>query len=140
MKASPGKCLHYYFYFIDPELGLCYFRVPTWCPFRLQFYCNGHSWLATQLHQKSIAFELHDNAFTQMADWSVANQLAERMDSQTLHTLLDTFAQRYCPVIQKLNLTYQWSIWQAEYATDLVFKNANGDTTAHRSVLYDSAS
>ena len=30
-----GKCLHYYFYFIDPQLGLCYLRVPTWCPFRL---------------------------------------------------------------------------------------------------------
>ena len=44
-----GKCLHYYFYFIDEELGLCYLRVPTWCPFRLQFYCNGHSWLARQL-------------------------------------------------------------------------------------------
>ena len=37
-----GKCLHYYFYFIDADLGLCYLRVPTWCPFRLQFYCNGH--------------------------------------------------------------------------------------------------
>jgi len=22
------------------ELGLCYLRVPTWCPFRLQFYMN----------------------------------------------------------------------------------------------------
>ena len=125
LKASPGKCLHYYFYFIDPALGLCFLRVPTWCPFRLQFYCNGHSWLATQLHQKGIAYELHDNAFTQIADWPAANQLAERMDSKSLHEYLDTFAQRYCPVIQKLNLTYQWSLWQTEYATDLVFKNAN---------------
>ena len=38
----PGKCLHYYFYFIDAELGLIYVRVPTWA-FRLQVYCNGHS-------------------------------------------------------------------------------------------------
>lgn len=124
LKASPGKCLHYYFYFIDPALGLCYLRVPTWCPFRLQFYCNGHSWLATQLQQKRVVFELHDNAFTQIADWSVANQLAEHLDGKTLHAYLDTFAQRYCPVIQTLHLTYQWSLWQIEYATDLVFKNA----------------
>lgn len=47
-----GKCLHYYFYFIDEELGLCYVRVPTWCSFRLQFYCNGHNWLARQLDRK----------------------------------------------------------------------------------------
>ena len=30
-------------YFIDEELGLCYVRVPTWCPFRLQVYCNGQN-------------------------------------------------------------------------------------------------
>lgn len=99
--------------------------MPTWCPFRLQFYCNGHSWLATQLQQTGVAFELHDNAFTQIADWSVANQLAEQMDSQTLHAYLDAFAQRYCPVIQKLNLSYPWSSWQTEYATDRVFKHAS---------------
>src|SRR5712692_3988261 len=49
LKPDSGKCLHYYFYFIDEKLGLCYLRVPTWCPFRLQFYCNGHSWLARKL-------------------------------------------------------------------------------------------
>jgi lipopolysaccharide biosynthesis protein len=31
---------------MDRELGLLYVRVPTYCPFRLQVYCNGHSWLA----------------------------------------------------------------------------------------------
>src|ERR1044072_5702232 len=37
LRYDDGKCLHYYFYFIDEDLGLCYVRVPTWCPFRLQF-------------------------------------------------------------------------------------------------------
>jgi hypothetical protein len=36
LRPDDGKCLPYYFYFIDPELGLCYVRVPTWCPFRLR--------------------------------------------------------------------------------------------------------
>jgi hypothetical protein len=40
LRFDDGKCLHYYFYFLDEELGLCYVRVPTWCPFRLQFYCK----------------------------------------------------------------------------------------------------
>ena len=31
-----GKCLHYYFCFVDEELGLCHVRVPTWLPCRLQ--------------------------------------------------------------------------------------------------------
>src|SRR5216110_102690 len=46
LRRTQAKCLHYYFYFIDPEFGLCYLRVPTWAPFGLQFYCNGHSALA----------------------------------------------------------------------------------------------
>ena len=27
-----------YFYFIDKYFGLCYLRVPTWSPFRLQYF------------------------------------------------------------------------------------------------------
>ena len=42
LSAKDKKCLRY-FYFIDSALGLCYLRVPTWCPFRLQFYCNPHN-------------------------------------------------------------------------------------------------
>ena len=28
-KNDKVKCLHYYFYFIDKEYGLCFFKVPT---------------------------------------------------------------------------------------------------------------
>jgi len=62
LRPDSGKCLHYYFYFMDAELGLVYLRVPTWSPFRLQFYCNGHSWLARQLAQEGIGFTAADNA------------------------------------------------------------------------------
>jgi len=27
LRPELGKCLHYYFYFIDQEFGLCYLRV-----------------------------------------------------------------------------------------------------------------
>ena len=63
LRPDSGKCLHYYFYFLDAELGLVYLRVPTWSPFRLQFYCNGHSWLARQLTAAGIGFISADNAF-----------------------------------------------------------------------------
>ena len=123
VKAATGKCTHYYFYFIDEELGLCHLRVPIWAPFRLQFYFNGHTWLASQLKQKGIGFELRDNAFLQIDDFESANQLAAQLDIEQLHAKLDGFARRYCPVIHDLNLRYNWSIMQAEYATDLVFKH-----------------
>jgi menaquinone-dependent protoporphyrinogen IX oxidase len=122
LKFDYGKCLHYYFYFIDDELGLCYLRVPTWCPFRLQFYFNGHSLLASQLKRKGIAFELQDNAFVMIADFARANQLAQQLNIVKLHRKLDGFVKRYCPVINSLNGIYHWSTMQAEYATDVVFK------------------
>jgi hypothetical protein len=123
LKSRRGKCLHYYFYFIDQDFGLCYLRVPTWCPFRLQFYFNGHNWLANQLKQRGMAFEQCDNAFLGIADFEVANQLTAQLDIETLHAKLDSFAQRYCPVVTQSGLQYSWSIMQAEYATDLVFKH-----------------
>jgi hypothetical protein len=122
LKKRSGKCLHYYVYFIDEDYGLCYLRIPTWCPFRLQFYCNGHRWLAQQLKQKGIEFELMDNAFVDIADFDAANQLAAQIEPEALHAKLDELAQRYCPVVKKLDLTYRWTIMQAEFATDLVFK------------------
>ena len=123
LKPDSGKCLTYYFYFIDEELGLCYLRVPTWCPFRLQFYFNGHHWLSNQLKKRDIAYEMADNAFVHIADYAVANRLADEFDAETLHLRLDEFAQRYCPMVSTLKLTYYWSVMQAEYATDLVFKS-----------------
>jgi len=68
LRADQGKCLHYYFYFIDEELGLCYLRVPTWAPFGLQFYCNGHSALAMALKREGIEYAQADNAFLRIAD------------------------------------------------------------------------
>ncbi|GFP19144.1 hypothetical protein HKBW3S03_00648 [Candidatus Hakubella thermalkaliphila] len=68
LKHDTAKCLPYYFYFIDPELGLCYLRVPTWCPFQLQFYFNMHNWLATKLNKHSIPHVLNDNTFLEIGE------------------------------------------------------------------------
>ncbi len=122
VKPDSGKCLHYYFYFIDPDLGLCYLRVPTWCPFRLQFYCNGHARLAAQLAEQQIGATALDNAFMHIDDYDRANDLAAQWDGQWLRQKLDDYAKQYCPVGDTLHLSYYWSLMQVEYALDLVFK------------------
>lgn len=93
-----GKCLHYYFYFIDPLLGLCYLRVPTWCPFRLQFYFNGHNWLAARLAKRGVSYTFKDNAFLDIADFAIAQGLSDKIWVEDLHQVMDIFAERYCPV------------------------------------------
>jgi len=122
LKPDDGKCLHYYVYFIDEDLGLCSLRVPTWCPFRLQFYCNGHSVLARQMTQRNIAYRVLDNAFGWIADFAQAQKLADEFRVEMLHRKLDEFAGRYCPVVKQFGLNYHWSLDQVEFATDIVFQ------------------
>jgi hypothetical protein len=122
MKPDSGRCLHYYFYFIDPELGLCHLRVPTWAPFRLQFCLNGHNWLAARLKRHGIGYKLVDNAFVDIDDFERAQQLADGMRADTLHRKLDQYTRAFCPVAAEFTAGYHWSLMQLEYATDIVFR------------------
>jgi len=122
LKPDTSKCLHYYFYFIDQQVGLGYVRVPTWCPFRLQVYINGHNLLASELKQAGIKFSMIDNAFDSLEDAGKAQELSDKISIEKLHRKLDEFAWQFCPVYKDFNLRYHWSVMQAEYATDIVFK------------------
>jgi hypothetical protein len=121
LRPDDGKCLHYYFYFIDEELGLCDVRVTTWCPFRLQIYLNGHHRLACRLQRKQIGHTPRDNAFVQIDDFERAQKIADDWPVEKLHHKLDEWAERYCPVIRRFEVRYHWSLEQVEFSTDLVF-------------------
>ena len=123
IRPDSGKCLHYYFYFQDAKFGLVYLRVPTWSPFRLQFYCNGHSWLARKLTAQGIGYTMADNAFVRIDDWGRAQQLADALSPDQLHRTLDGYAALCCPVSEVFGQSYHWSLMQVEYATDLAFRS-----------------
>jgi hypothetical protein len=122
-RPDSGKCLHYYFYFMDAAFGLVYLRVPTWSPFRLQFYCNGHNWLARKLAAEGIGYTMADNAFTRIDDWERAQELADSLSPDALHRTLDQYAEQCCPVTEVFGQSYHWSLMQVEYATDLAFRS-----------------
>lgn len=123
LRPDSGKCLHYYFYWMDAKLGLTYLRVPTYSPFRLQFYCNGHSWLAKKLAAEGIEFTLLDNAFVRIEDWARAQAFADSLQPDALHRILDRYARECCPVLDVFGQRYHWSLMQVEYSTDLVFRS-----------------
>lgn len=124
LRPDQGKCLHYYFYFIDEELGLCYLRVPTWAPFGLQFYCNGHSALACALKRAGIAFVQEDNAFLRITELARAQALADAFNPEQLHRRLRHYAHWLCPVADVFGQDdWHWSIRQVEYSTDLMFRS-----------------
>lgn len=124
LRPDTGKCLHYYFYFIDEVLGLCYLRVPTWAPFTLQFYCNGHSALARALQREGIDFVQEDNAFLRISDHGRAQALADAFGPDAIHPRLKRYAHWLCPVADVFAQDdWHWSIRQAEYSTDLMFRS-----------------
>lgn len=122
LRYKEAQCSHYYFYFMDDYLGLCFVRVPTWLPCRLKVYFNGHNWLAKRLEAEGIDYEMIDNAFSYIEDYNRAQEISDSFDVSKLHQLLDQFAQTFCPEYMTLGESYHWSILQAEYATDIIFR------------------
>ena len=98
LRPAQGKCLYYYFYFIDEDFGLCYLRVPTWAQLGLQFYCNGHGAFARSLRREVIDFLQQDNAFLRIADLPRAQALADSFNPEQLHRRLKRYAHWLCPV------------------------------------------
>ena len=120
--GDDGKCLHYYFYFMDEALGLCHVRVPTWMPCRLQVCFNGHNWLAGQLRKRGIDYRMADNAFSQIADWPQAQLISDAWEAKSIHALLTAMARQCCPIFTDFADDYHWSVDQCEYSTDIVFR------------------
>ena len=122
VKGSQSKCLHYYFYFIDEYLGFGYIRVPTWLPMRMQVYVNGHDILARKLDKAGISYTTIDNAFDSIGNLKKAQELSDKIEVDIIHQRLELLSKKYCPIHTDFNNTYHWSIMQAEYATDIIFK------------------
>ena len=140
LKPRKAQCIHYYFYFIDEELGLCHVRVPTWAPFPLQFYFNGHNWLANRLRNKGIGFTLADNALVAIDDFAEAQKLSNDFSVKKLHRKLDRYARLCCPVQDSFPAGLHWTIKQVEYAMDIVWNKPDDlaplyDAMLRRSVL-----
>ena len=89
----------------------------------MQFYCNGHGWLAQKLKTRRIGFTQVDNAFVRLDDFARAQQLADGFKPEQLHRILDRYARQCCPVHKSFGQGYHRSLLQVEYATDLVFRS-----------------
>jgi hypothetical protein len=123
-RPRPQRVLYYYF--LDADFGLMHVRIQTWFPFTTQVYVNGHEWLARQMLQQQLGFVQHDNAFTQLDDPGQAQQLADRFPRLSWVKLLNRWAAQVNPLLGESWLgerDYYWVIDQAEYSTDVLFRD-----------------
>jgi len=137
------KCLHIYFYFIDEELGLCYFRIQTFFPFKVQIYFNGKEQLVQKLEKEQIIYEKDDNCITYFSDFNRAQELADDLDISQLHARFDQWVEKYVIILPELtkrwNLSYHWSTKQIEYAKDIIFKTQKGLETLYFQLIQHCA-
>jgi hypothetical protein len=129
LRLQPRKCLHIYKYYLHSVFGFLGTRLQTWFPFNVQIWLNGREWLARQLQSKGRTdFVRHDNCFTELGDPALAQRLMDQQLSISWKRLLDSLARALNPVhgqvFKSWPLTYYWSAYQSEWATDLLFRDS----------------
>jgi hypothetical protein len=121
------KCLHFYFYLLDPELGFMHIRLQSWFPFEIQVYINGHEWLAQEMERQGIAYKRYANCFTHIDDLEAAQKLCERFAHRRWPRILNALARWVNPMLHTIKQTgfgeYYWVIDQCEIATDVMFED-----------------
>lgn len=122
------KCLFVYHYAIDPVFGWMNARIQTWLPFNIQICLNGREWLSRLLDHSAIQYRRQDNCFPWIKDIGAAQKLMDEQLRTRWPQVLRTIARRLNPDHEKLfpetALDYYWSVYQSEWATDLMFKDA----------------
>jgi hypothetical protein len=122
------KCLYVYQYWQHPVLGWMNARIETWFPFSIQICMNGREWLARQMDCASMGYQQQDNCFPWVADWEKAQQLMNAQLQTKWPELLDGIAHLLNPlhdeIFRRFPISYYWSTYQSEWATDIVFGKA----------------
>lgn len=119
------KCLHFYLYYLHPELGLCHVRLQSWFPFEVQVWVNGREMLARALDRAGIGYLRHANTFLTVDDWERVQKVANRLARKSWPRLLDRLVRPLNPVLADIRRAgfggYYWVADQAEVATDVAF-------------------
>ena len=118
------QCKHLYFYFDDSEYGFMNIRLQTWFPYHIQICLNGREWLRRGLEREGINFFVHGNKFLHIADYQKAQKLLDKQLDIRFTDLLNSFAMKIFPNMKDtlgLYLSYYWTLWQSEWATDFIF-------------------
>lgn len=140
LVARTRKCLHYYIYWQDRQLGLTQVRIQTWLPMNVHIVLNGREWLSRQMTEAQIEFQRRDNCFPWVSDFERAQALLDRQLDTQWPKLLDRLLGRACPVLSALwpdfPLYRYWSADQTEWATDVCFRSGRDLAELYPSLIH----
>jgi hypothetical protein len=118
------KCKHLYFYLDHEQYGFMNIRLQTWFPYHIQVCLNGREWLRRSLEHKGVDFVSRGNKFVHVDDYELAQRLLDRQLDTRWERMLDRFLSDVFPARQAIlgpHLSYYWTLWQSEWATDLIY-------------------
>ncbi len=127
LVKRPRQCLFLYHYQIHPVFGFMNARIQTWFPFPVQICVNGREWLSRQMDREGLEYVRQDNCFPWLANYERAQELLDGQLEVNWPELLQGVADELNPLHQeifaKFPARYYWSVYQSEWATDVVFRD-----------------
>jgi|HubBroStandDraft_6_1064221.scaffolds.fasta_scaffold194152_1 hypothetical protein len=127
LRGKPSKCLHYYHYFQDADVGLVYVRLQTWFPFTVHVGMNGREWLARHMDRVGLRYQRRENCFVWIEDWAAAQRLLDEQLRTDWPGLLQRLLEQANPalaIVDAQATPHYWSLEEGEWASDLAFASS----------------
>jgi hypothetical protein len=128
-SRQPVNVVHFYFYILDREFGLCFIKVCTYLPFEVKVYINGHEWAKQQLRKEGIGFEALSNGFATCEDPARLQAICHQLDTEKIQALFDRWVEQLpwplTPAQRAAGYHHQLSVWQLEVSRTQVFVDAD---------------
>lgn len=131
------QCKHLYLYIDHEEYGWMNVRLQTWFPYHIQVALNGRQWLRRALEAAQINFLCQGNKFLHVKDYKRAQRFLDEQLRCRWPRLLNGFLPISFPSMAQTlgpHLSYYWTLWQSEWATDLLL-NRPADLEATMDLL-----
>ena len=125
---------HYSFHIMDPAFGHLVIKMSGHPPFGAQVILNGHEYVAVAAQGEGIGFTKEGNCFTEIADPRRLARVADAWPRDAaigrLGQVCDRWIYSACLVFgldlveqDRSGFRYGYSIYQAEYSRNLLFKS-----------------
>jgi len=142
VASRPTKCKHYYFYYNDAEFGWMFLKIQTWFPYNTQIYLNGREYVSRLFLKNSVPYEMYNNSFSYIGDFSRAQELADGILDNKISDSFDGMINKInclLPAIKEVfHHSYYWCVDQCEFATDINFKSRE-DLSAFYKTLVETS-
>jgi hypothetical protein len=140
LQSRTRRCLFLYLYQVHPQVGFMHVRLQSWFPFNVQVWINGREWLARQMAKETLGYRRAENCFVWLEDVQRAQHLMDTQLRASWPTLLDRLLDDIFPlraqVFGPFVAPYYWSVYQSEWATDVMFRNAAALSSLYRRLLH----